>query len=278
MSELYHARLRLPFLTVMLRPLFAVIAAATLLPVGYAVLWSGFGTGTPGLLSSEPSLRWYQAFLASEEWRAATWSSVSFALVAALLAALTGVLVSYTSRLDDGRLRSIYAFIALLTSAFPMLLFALALRVSASRAGFDPTLSVIIGQWAIIFPFTYFIFEAASDAAARPALWSSFVLGVSVSNTLYRIYLPLIASALAATAAIAFLTSWDDAIMPVVIFDTAPETLSKRLWNLLNSDLYPYPAVVGTLFYVLFPGTLMLTLLLVRRLMRAGSVRARQSS
>lgn len=265
MSEVHHSRLYAPTTRNVLRAAFLLIAGASVLPVGYAVIWSLFGTSVPGLLQNAPTSDWYALFFASHEWRSATLTSLWLAWVNAVLAVVTGVLVSFTSRLDDGQLRLTYAFLALLVSAFPMLLFALALRVSATRLGVDPNLAVIIGQWAIIFPFTYFVFDASSNGVPAPALWSSFVLGASVRQTLGRIYLPAVASAIFTAAAIAFLTSWDDAIMPVIVYDTLTETLSKRLWNLLNSDLEPYPAVVGTLFYAAFPAALAAALLLFGR-------------
>jgi putative spermidine/putrescine transport system permease protein len=185
------------------------------------------------------SLRWYQALLfdSPEIVEAAVVS-----LKVAASATAISVLLAVAAALVLARRRDTWA--RLLDSVFmsplmlPTLALGLSLLVLFNLAGTGLSLStLVIGHIAITTPYILRT-STASLMQLDPALCeSALCLGASPRYVLVSITLPLIAPGVAAGAFIAFMASFDNVAISLLLSDARSEVLPIRLWHIIEASL-----------------------------------------
>ena len=185
------------------------------------------------------SLRWYAALINdSPEIIDAALTSLKVASAATVISALLAV----AAALGLARRRETWA--RLLDSIFmsplmlPTLALGLALLVLFNLAGTGLSLStLVIGHIAITTPYILRT-TTASLMQLDPALSESAMsLGAGRTYILFTVTLPLIAPGIAAGAFIAFMASFDNVAISLLLSDARSEVLPIRLWHIIEASL-----------------------------------------
>lgn len=185
------------------------------------------------------SVRWYVALINdSPEIIEAALTSLKVAGAATAISALLAV----AAALGLARRSELWA--RLLDSVFmsplmlPTLALGLALLVLFNLAGTGLSLStLVVGHIAITTPYILRT-TTASLMQLDPALAESAMsLGAGPRYVLFTITLPLIAPGVAAGAFIAFMASFDNVAISLLLSDARSEVLPIRLWHIIEASL-----------------------------------------
>ena len=211
------------------------------------------------------SLRWYERFFTLPGWRRALWVSVQVASITMVLATGLGLMASLA--LVRGRFRGkglVYGFV-LAPMIVPTIITAVALYFFFVRVvGTGSILAMAIGHTVLALPIVVMVIASTLQGFDSRLEMAAFSLGASRLTTFRRITVPIIAPAVFSAALFAFLTSFDELLIPLFLAGVQAETLSVRIWNSLLLEVDPMIAAVSTLFVVVTMIVLGLSALLRR--------------
>jgi putative spermidine/putrescine transport system permease protein len=196
----------------------------------------------PGL-----SLRWYQRFFGIAAWRQAIAVSTQVALLTMVFATVLGFLASLA--LVRGRFRgkgAIYAFL-LSPMIVPTIITAIGLyfffvRIKATGS----ILAMALGHTVLALPVVVIIIAATLQGFDIRFEQAALSLGASRFTALRRVTLPLIMPGVLSAALFAFLTSFDELLIPLFLSGVEVQTLTVRVWNSLLLEVDPTIAAVSS--------------------------------
>ena len=208
------------------------------------------------------SLRWYVGLLDAWQLQLAALNSFKVATWTTFLSVLLGV----AAALGIARSRLLAA--NLLDSLFmsPLILPGLAFGLSAliffSMIGWQVSvLTLVIGHTIVCVPFVMRTTIATLVQLDPVLLESSASLGASRWYTFRRVILPLIGSGILAGAFLAFMSSFDNIPVSLILRNASTEMLPIRMWQDLESLLdVRIAAVSGVLVFT----TLVLMIIMER--------------
>jgi putative spermidine/putrescine transport system permease protein len=192
------------------------------------------------------SLRWYARFFGVPGWRQAIGVSAQVATLTMVFATLLGFLAALG--LVRGRFRfkgAIYAFL-LSPMIVPTIITAIALyfffvRLKATGS----ILAMALGHTVLALPVVVIIMAATLQGFDLRYEHAALSLGASRLTALRRITLPLIAPGVLSAALFAFLTSFDELLIPLFLSGVEVQTLTVRIWNSLQLEVDPTIAAVS---------------------------------
>jgi putative spermidine/putrescine transport system permease protein len=193
------------------------------------------------------SLRWYQRFLGASSWRQAIWVSTQVALLTMVFATILGLLAALA--LVRGRFRGkgvIYAvmlspmIVPTVITAIGLYFFFVRLKATGS------ILAMALGHTVLALPVVVIIMAAALQGFDMRLEQAALSLGASRLTALRRITLPLILPGLLSAALFAFLTSFDELLIPLFLSGVEVQTLTVRIWNSLTLEVDPTIAAVSS--------------------------------
>jgi len=193
------------------------------------------------------SLRWYQRFFGIAAWRQAIWVSTQVALLTTVFATVLGFLASLA--LVRGRFRGkgvIYAFL-LSPTIVPTIITAIGLyfffvRLKATGS----ILAMALGHTVLALPVVVIIIAATLQGFDVRFEQAALSLGASRLTALRRVTLPMIMPGVLSAALFAFLTSFDELLIPLFLSGVEAQTLTVRVWNSLLLEVDPTIAAVSS--------------------------------
>lgn len=218
------------------------------------------------------SLRWYGRFFGVPGWRRAIWVSVQVAGLTMVFATVLGLLASLG--LVRGRFRwkgAIYAFL-LSPMIVPTIITAIGLYFFFVR--FKATGSILamaLGHTVLALPVVVIIIAATLQGFDIRLEQAALNLGASRLLALRRITLPLIGPGILSAALFAFLTSFDELLIPLFLSGVEVQTLTVRIWNSLLLEVDPTIAAVSSFLIGVTTAVLGASAMLRRRGERAGA-------
>ncbi len=231
-------------LAVLLAPLLVII------PVSFEtsdyVTWPAHGF----------TLAWYRTALTSPQWAHAIDKSILVgSLVAAVSVALGFMAARAIGRITSAAVRSVLLALIYAPIVVPAILLAIGTFDTQTALGsIDSVWGLVAVHSTMALPFTFTVLTgslAGLDPAMEKAAWS---LGASQVRALRSVVVPAIVPALVGGALLAFVTSWDEAV--VALFQTnANPTIPVLFFSEIKGGVQPTVAAVGC--------TLMLLVLVV---------------
>jgi len=179
----------------------------------------------PGL-----SLRWYRRFLGVPTWRQAIGVSVQVASLTMVFATALGLAAAVA--LVRGRFRgkgAVYAFL-LSPAIVPTVITAIGLyfffvRLKATGS----ILAMALGHTVLALPIVVIIIAATLQGFDTRLEQAALSLGASRLTALRRITLPLIAPGVLSAALFAFLTSFDELLIPLFLSGVEVQTRGQHV-------------------------------------------------
>lgn len=198
------------------------------------------------------SLRWYEAYFNSIEWREATFVSFNAAFWTTLLATGTGTLAAYglhAARLKAGR----YVQVALaLPMMVPVILMAVGIFIFFAPLGLNNTVTgLVLAHSVLAIPLVLISvtaglknFDMNQELVARS-------MGASRPWAFLTVTLPQIRNSVISGALLAFITSLDEVVIALLIAGGDKATLTRRMFLALRDEIDPTIAAISTLLIVI---------------------------
>jgi len=196
---------------------------------------------------------WWSTLTDVESAREALATSARIGLVAMLIAVVLGTLLSFGLQRFEFFGKNAVSFLAVLPIALPGIVTGVALRNTFVRFGWDlGYISVVVGHATFCIVVVYNnvvarlrrlspnLREASADLGARP--WQTF----------RHVTWPLMRSAVAAGAILAFALSFDEVVVTTFTAGAGVSTLPQWILNNFSRpNVLPYVTVVATIVMVI---------------------------
>ena len=244
----------------------ALIALFLLLPIIFIVLLS-FGS-SQWLIFPPPgwTLKWYGQFFANEQWMTSALVSLKVAVLTTICALALGLPAAFA--LVRGRFPGRELLYALFTLPMivPLVIIVVAVYALFLKLGYTGTLfAFVVSHVIVALPFTVIslinslkLFDQAIEDAA-------VICGASRLQAILKVTFPAIRPGIVAGALFAFLVSWDEVVLSVMMASPSLQTLPVKMWTTLRQDLTPVIAVASTLLIGLSFLVMLIAALLRRR-------------
>jgi putative spermidine/putrescine transport system permease protein len=219
-----------------------------LLPTAIVILTS---VNAAEYLSFPPigfSLRWYRAFFAARQFTEAFWFSIWLGIAASFFAALVGTpaAIFYVRFLRTAREQ--FRFAVLSPLLLPEVLTAIALLFFFNQVfgGTQSVLPLLIGHVVITLPFVFLTVTSALYNMPPSIEEAARTLGAGTWRTFLRVTLPLIRSGVITGALLAFIMSFDNVNISLLLKSVGTTTLPIQLFDYLRYDFDPTAAAAST--------------------------------
>ncbi|WP_119303976.1 ABC transporter permease [Dongia deserti] len=212
------------------------------------------------------SLRWYEAYFGSVEWRDATIVSVKVAVMTTLVATPIGTAAAYA--INSGVLRFSGFIQTLLTATLiiPVILVGIGTFFLYAKLGLNNTLTgLVIAHTVQALPLVvltvlsgFRTYDMNQERVARS-------LGANRFAAFWQVTVPQIRFSIVSGALFAFITSFDEVVVALFISGGETTTLTRRMFTALRDQVDPTIAAISTCLIVLSVLLLTLAQLLGRR-------------
>ncbi len=256
-SEAHHS---LPVRALRWRVL-GLMALAVLLPFAPLLLWSfAFRWAFPDLLPAEWSLRpWRYIFAPESQVAEAFWNSLALGLTVTALATLIGVPAGRALGLHQFRGKRLVEFLVLAPVIVPGLAVAMGIHVVFIRYNLSDTFAgVVLVHLIPTTPYMTLVIASVFANYDTQFEQQARVLGAGPWRAFWLVTLPAILPGVAVGALFAFLISWSQYILTLMIGGGAVITLPLLLFSFAGSGDNGIAAALSLVFIA--PGLLMLVL------------------
>ncbi|NIE73400.1 ABC transporter permease [Pantoea sp. Ap-967] len=224
-----------------------LIAAVLLVPIVFIVLLS-FGS-SQWLVFPPPgwSTKWYVQFFSNAQWMEAAWSSLKVALLTTACAVALGLPTAFA--LVRGRFpgRELLYGLFTLPMIVPLVIIAVAVYALFLLGMTGTLFSFVVSHVIVALPFTIISIINSLKLFDRSIEDAAVICGASRWQAIGKVTFPAIRPGLVAGALFAFLVSWDEVVMSVMMASPTLQTLPVKMWTTLRQDLTPVIAVASTL-------------------------------
>jgi len=195
------------------------------------------------------SLRWYVAFLNSEQFTTAFVRSVGVAFAVAILASAiaTPAALFYVRYMRSGREK--FRLTMLAPMLLPEVLTSIALLFFFNQLFFGTgTLApLVIGHIVITIPFVFLTVTSALYNMPAGVEEAARTMGAGAWTAFRRVTFPLVKSGIVTGAMLAFIMSFDNVNISLLLKPLGTSTLPIQLFDYLRYDFDPTAAAVSTI-------------------------------
>jgi putative spermidine/putrescine transport system permease protein len=200
----------------------------------------------PGL-----SLRWYRQFLGRPEWMTSLALSAEMSAAATLLTVVLGLAaaIAFVRARFPGK-TAVYT-VVLAPMIVPSVITAIAVYLFLARLHLvGGVLGMALGLTVVTLPLFIIIASATLQGFDTRLEQAAIGLGADPVVAFLRVTLPLIAPGVISGALFAFLTAFDDLLIPLLLSGTTALPLSVRIWTNLITQVDPTIAAVSSFLTV----------------------------
>lgn len=211
------------------------------------------------------SFRWYEAFVASEQWMRALRNSFVIGLSAAALATVLGTLAALGLTHADFRGKGIVMAILLSPMIVPVVIVAVGFYFFFAPLGLTASYTgLILAHTALGTPFVVITVSATLKGFDDNLARASASLGAAPVTTFFRVILPLIAPGVLSGALFAFAASFDEVVVVLMVAGPEQRTLPREMFSGLRENISPTITAVATVM-ILVSVLMLASLELLRR-------------
>ncbi len=215
----------------------------------------------PGL-----SLRWYEAFLESGEYRLAIVNSLIIGIPAALLATVFGTLGALALVRGTLPFRRSLSALMIAPIILPQIVLAIGVFPLMVRLGLNGShLGVLISHAVVCLPLVFVTVAAALRAYPPTFELAAMTLGANGWRTFWHVTFPMIRPGVIIGFIFAFTFSFDELILAIFLASPSTRTVPRLLWEQLNYQMTPVIAAATVSFLCLTLGLLLVAAVLKAR-------------
>lgn len=223
----------------------------------------------PGL-----SLRWYEAFAQSVDYRYAILNSLKIGVPAALLATTLGTLAALALVRGTFPARRTISAMMIAPIVLPQIVLAIGIFPIMVRLGLNGTYpAILFGHTVICLPLVFITVAASLRAYPSTYEMAAMTLGANGWRTFWHVTFPMIRVGVVVGFIFAFTFSFDELILAIFLTSPATRTVPRLLWEQLNYQMTPVIAAAT----VSLLGVTLLLLFLAALVSRRGALKAPSS-
>jgi putative spermidine/putrescine transport system permease protein len=193
------------------------------------------------------TLRWYGELWSRAEFHAAVLTSLQIATAVTALTLTLGVPAALAIVRGTGRWRdSLYAFLTSPQLVPSVVLGLMLLLVFAPRFLVATLTGIIIAHIVITLPFVVRVMVTTFSTIAQDCEDAAATLGAPPFVVFWRVTLPLAAPGLLASAAIAFIVSFDETVVTLFLSGPRFSTLPIEVFRYVTNRTDPLVAALST--------------------------------
>lgn len=194
------------------------------------------------------SLRWYETFFATPQWRNSLTNSIMIGITSTLIATGLGTIAAVgLDGLGKGW-RSAGNAVVMLPVVTPAVVTGNSLFSVLGHFNLTSTFSgVVLAHCVVSVPFVVITVGASLRGFDHGLMRAAVSLGASPIVAFRRVMLPLILPSVIAGAVFAFATSFDEVVMTLLIAGSAQQTLPLEMLKGLREQLRPTIAAAATI-------------------------------
>lgn len=198
------------------------------------------------------SLRWYHEFLTDESWRGAALSSLEIAAATSAVATVLGSLAAYG--LIRGAVPGRTWVLSLLLSPLvvPSIVLGLTLYRTFVWLGLIGTATgLVIAHSLAAIPYVVVVVSAALAGFDFTLERAARSLGARWPTVLLRVTFPVIRPAVLTGALFAFIHSFDEIVVTLLVAGVMNRTLPLKMWESIRHEVDPRLTAVASILIVL---------------------------
>lgn len=198
------------------------------------------------------STRWYEVFFGQEKWLGATWVSLRAAFGTMILATVTGVAASYALHVAGFRLSNVFRATLISPLAVPSILIAVGIFFVYARIGglLNTITGIILAHSVVAMPFVILTMSAGFNSYDMTQEMVARSLGANRFKAFMTVTLPQMKFSVATSMLLAFLVSFDELIISLMVSSGPMATLPRVTFATLRDDVDPTLAAVSTLMLI----------------------------
>jgi len=217
------------------------------------------------------SMRWYEDFFNNPQWILGLKNSIIVGIFATAIASVLGTLAALG--LNRAAFRGKSAILAVLISPMivPIVITAVGMFYFYAKLGLTSTLGgLIIAHATLGVPFVVITVSATLVGFDNNLIRAGASLGASPVSVFFRVTFPLILPGIVSGALFAFITSWDELVVAIMLTSSEQHTLPRRMWSGIRELISPTILAVATMLIFIS-----IMLMVVMELLRRRSERLR---
>mgnify|MGYP001009164667 CR=1 FL=1 len=231
---------------------FAVLVAIFLMAPILAILPLGFSDGEFLVYPVRGwSMRWFEAFFASEKWSVAIRNSFVIGAVSASIATMLGTMAAVGLARTDFFGKKVITGLVLSPLVVPIVIYAVGLYFFFAPLGLTQSyLGLVLAHAALGSPFVVVAVGASLSNFDHNLMRAAASLGAPPLVAFRRVMLPLVLPGVVTGALFAFAASFDEVV--TVLFLAAPEqrTIPREMFSGLRESLSPIIAAASAVMIV----------------------------
>lgn len=213
----------------------------------------------------EFSLRWYSDFFHSSEWLLALKNSLLVAGAVVVLATVLGTLAALGLTLADFPLKGLIVGLLLSPMMVPHIITGVGLFFFFAMFNLVNTLTgLVLAHTLVATPFVVMTVSATLANFNMNLVRAASNLGAGPVLIFRRIILPLILPGVLSGALFAFIASFDELIIAILLAGSETRTLPRQMWSGVREEVSPVITAVATMLMA-FAIVAMLTMEWLRR-------------
>lgn len=237
---------RIPFVAFgLLLALFLLLPMLVVVPTSW----------TSGALIEFPpvgfSTQWYEGIFDDPTWTDPFKTSIGIAIRTSILATIMGTAAALgMRRLTANRSKRFMRSAFILPLAIPYISYALGIYNIFDKLAVDmlgTTTPLIISHAVITFPLVYVVVAGALSGMDPRLGRAAATLGARWPTIVWKIELPLIKTAILGGWLLAFVTSFDEAVLAIFLSPVDQTTLAQQLYRSAAESIEPTLSAVSTL-------------------------------
>lgn len=198
------------------------------------------------------SLRWYQTFFSSPEWRAATMVSLQVAGLTTVIATPLGIAAAYGMRVGPFRRTRLWSAMIVAPILVPVILIAIGAFFAFVPLRLNNTITgLVIAHTALSVPFVFVVVLARLRSYDLNQELAAQNLGASRLTAFIKITVPQIKFSIVAGALLAFIHSLDEVVVAFFVATGETSTLTRRMFLALEFGIDPTIAAISSLLIVI---------------------------
>jgi len=225
----------------------AVVLVFILAPIALIVLLS---FSSARYLQFPPpgfSLQWYAAFMHDSRWMTSLWLSFRVSLMCTGLSLVLGVLAAIVLVRGNFPAKTAVYVIILAPLIVPGIIIAIAVFFLFSRLHMiGSPVAMALGQAVLTLPLVVIIVSATLQGFDQRLEQAAIILGASPMQAFFRVTLPIISPGVISSALFAFLASFDELLVPLLLADPTTMTLPVRIWASVIMQIDPTITAVSS--------------------------------
>jgi putative spermidine/putrescine transport system permease protein len=201
----------------------------------------------PGL-----SLQWYAKFFGSTEWMLALRNSLIIALGSMVLATVLGTLAAFGLTLADFPLKSVVVGLLVSPLMVPHIIIGVGMFFFYAWLGLANTLGgMILAHTTLATPFVVLTVAVTLANFNKNLIRAAAGMGANPMQVFGRVVLPLIFPGVLSGALFAFVASFDELIVALMLAGSENRTLPRQMWSGVREEISPVVTAVATTLFVI---------------------------